>query len=92
MSRELSNLLSAQYDAREDKDKKKALVLEAKDWLSESGARSMVSYMLPIAFMGLLMSGCATRAEVAEVYCSTCTSAKLKQLSALPPPAPPPAP
>ncbi len=33
---------------------------KAKDWLSDSGARSMVSYMLPIAFMGMLMSGCAT--------------------------------
>ncbi len=32
-----------------------------------------------------LMSGCATRAEVSAVYCSTCTSAKLEQLSALMP-------
>ena len=31
------------------------------------------------------MSGCVTRAEVSTVYCNTCTSAKLEQLSALMP-------
>ncbi len=33
---------------------------KAKDWLSESGARSVVSYALPLFFLGTMMSGCAT--------------------------------
>lgn len=33
---------------------------KAKEWLSDSGARSVVSYLLPILFLGSMMSGCAT--------------------------------
>lgn len=33
---------------------------KAKEWLSESGARSVVSYALPLLFFGTMMSGCAT--------------------------------
>jgi mono/diheme cytochrome c family protein len=33
---------------------------KAKEWLNESGARSVVSYVLPLLFMGTMMSGCAT--------------------------------
>jgi mono/diheme cytochrome c family protein len=34
---------------------------KAKEWLNDSGARSVVSYLLPILFMGTMLSGCATR-------------------------------
>ncbi len=33
---------------------------KAKEWLGESGARSIVSYALPLFFLGSMMSGCAT--------------------------------
>ncbi len=33
---------------------------KAKEWLNDSGARSVVSYVLPLLFMGTMMSGCAT--------------------------------
>ncbi len=33
---------------------------KAKEWLSDTGARSVVSYLLPILFMGTMLSGCAT--------------------------------
>lgn len=34
---------------------------KAKEWLANSNARSIVSYMLPILFLGTMMSGCATQ-------------------------------
>lgn len=34
---------------------------KAKEWLNESGARSVVSYALPLFFLGTMMSGCATQ-------------------------------
>lgn len=33
---------------------------KAKDWLNDSGARSVVSYVLPLLVMGTMLSGCAT--------------------------------
>lgn len=33
---------------------------KAKDWLDGTNARSIVSYMLPLAFFSLFLSGCAT--------------------------------
>jgi mono/diheme cytochrome c family protein len=33
---------------------------KAKEWLADSGARSMVSYLLPLLFMGTMLTGCAT--------------------------------
>lgn len=33
---------------------------KAKDWLTDTGARSVVSYLLPILFLGMTMTGCAT--------------------------------
>lgn len=33
---------------------------KAKDWLNDTGARSVVSYVLPLLFMGTMLSGCAT--------------------------------
>lgn len=33
---------------------------KAKDWLNETGARSVVSYLVPFLMIGTLLSGCAT--------------------------------
>ena len=33
---------------------------KAKEWLTDTGARSVVSYVLPLAFLGMMFSGCAT--------------------------------
>ena len=33
---------------------------KAKDWLNDSGARSVVSYILPLLCLGTMLSGCAT--------------------------------
>jgi mono/diheme cytochrome c family protein len=34
---------------------------KAKEWLNDSGARSVVSYILPLLLFGTMLSGCATR-------------------------------